>query len=80
MKAAATILLAAALGSTSPVGMQARDGQCDCSKTFYASTKYWDYKCPAGYENISKVSIAGITCAQPDCSVGEYERRCGVRP
>ncbi|KAM3497662.1 hypothetical protein MY10362_008997 [Beauveria mimosiformis] len=72
MKAALTILLAASLGSASPVGMQARDGQCDCSKSFSAGG---DMDCPAGYHDTSPVAML-LHCTQIACSEGDFEAQC----
>ncbi|KAH8721419.1 hypothetical protein HC256_001775 [Beauveria bassiana] len=82
----AFFLLAAALGSASPVrtqnSIQARDGKnalseqksCDCSKPFDAGNSF----CPDGYE------IRGViwpsSCLQIGCSDEDYEAKCKAKP
>ncbi|OAA60168.1 hypothetical protein ISF_06178 [Cordyceps fumosorosea ARSEF 2679] len=81
MKVTAILFFAAALGSASPVGtrshsMQARAGQCDCSKPFRAGNRF-DDACPAGYKDISR-NFFTISCVQAGCSEDEFEAQCNA--
>ncbi|KAM3432734.1 hypothetical protein MY4824_006369 [Beauveria thailandica] len=75
----AILLLAAALGSASPVrtqnSIQGRDGQnaCDCSKPFNNSAGGAD-RCPAGYKDISETMLP--ECVQVNCSADDYKAQC----
>ncbi|KAM3435482.1 hypothetical protein NHJ13734_005518 [Beauveria thailandica] len=79
----AILLLAAALGSASPVrtqnSIQGRDGQnaCDCSKPFKTSVDEVD-SCPAGYKNISDTFIPD--CVQVNCSAEDHKAQCSAKP
>ncbi|KAM3455072.1 hypothetical protein MY3296_002642 [Beauveria thailandica] len=71
----AILLLAAALGSASPVRTQGRDGQnaCDCSKPFEIFVDEVE-SCPAGYKNISDTWVP--ECVQVNCSADDYKAQC----
>ncbi|KAG8405729.1 hypothetical protein J3458_021668 [Metarhizium acridum] len=79
----AILLLAAALGSASPVpaqnSIQARDGQnaCDCSKPFEVSVSEVE-RCPNGYKDISPVWIPH--CVQIGCSAEDHKAKCDAKP
>lgn len=79
----ATLFLAAALGSASPVrtqnSMEVREEQnaCDCSKPFQVSIQEVE-SCPEGYEDISLVWIP--KCVQVRCSAADHKDKCAAKP
>ncbi|OAA48852.1 hypothetical protein BBO_01897 [Beauveria brongniartii RCEF 3172] len=80
----AIILLAAVLGSASPLqtqnSMQARAGQnaCNCSEPWRIVDSN-QASCPASYTNASPVTQYRA-CIQTDCPFDDYKAKCDAQP